>query len=367
MALSDLFPRYTILFKIFIKYYLSLIVICIILFLLYKYVIHPIFKYYNNKNNNNKNNNNKNNNNKNNNNKHNSKNKNENKHLDENNSKNKNENKHLDENNSKNKNENKHLDENNSKNETNNKPKNNSKEEQIHHLFWTGGYDSTFRLCEMLINERKIVQPIYVDITLDNDCQTEETCNKLWVRRNRKQEKIAMKNIRNKLNKKFKYTTKSLLPTLIVKKNIDDKKFNYNFEKKFNKENLWPKKRKIHQYLFLSKYTYYYKEHVDIGVLGIHKKSKFYNFLKMNLTESKDKYGNINYEIKDKTKCLSYLRFPLFKRNKTMLLGKSIKYNFDDVLKLSWSCWFPNNADNKPCGKCPMCKERVVLHPNIEK
>tara|TARA_B100000927_G_C16464720_1_gene469231 strand:- start:1922 stop:2587 length:666 start_codon:yes stop_codon:yes gene_type:complete len=218
----------------------------------------------------------------------------------------------------------------------------------------------------MLINERKIVQPIYVDITLDNDCQSEETCNKLWVRRNRKQEKLAMKNIRNKLNKKFKYTTKSLLPTLIVKKNIDDKKFNYNFEKKFNKENLWPKKRKIHQYLFLSKYTYYYKEHVDIGVLGIHKKSKFYNFLKMNLTESKDKYGNINYEIKDKTKCLSYLRFPLFKRNKTMLLGKSIKYNFDDVLKLSWSCWFPNNADNKPCGKCPMCKERVVLHPNID-
>ena len=47
MALSDLFPRYTILFKIFIKYYLSLIVICIILFLLYKYVIHPIYKYYN--------------------------------------------------------------------------------------------------------------------------------------------------------------------------------------------------------------------------------------------------------------------------------------------------------------------------------
>ena len=32
------------------------------------------------------------------------------------------------------------------------------------------------------------------------------------------------------------------------------------------------KKEKIHQYLFLSKYTYYYKEHVDIGVLGIHKK-----------------------------------------------------------------------------------------------
>ena len=33
------------------------------------------------------------------------------------------------------------------------------------------------------------------------------------------------------------------------------------------------KKRKTHQYLFLSKYAFYHKKLIDIGVLGIHKKA----------------------------------------------------------------------------------------------
>ena len=28
------------------------------------------------------------------------------------------------------------------------------------YLFWTGGYDSTYRLCELLLIEKKKVQPI---------------------------------------------------------------------------------------------------------------------------------------------------------------------------------------------------------------
>jgi DNA polymerase III subunit gamma/tau len=35
---------------------------------------------------------------------------------------------------------------------------------EIYYLYWTGGYDSTFRLCEMLLNEKKIVQPFYVSL-----------------------------------------------------------------------------------------------------------------------------------------------------------------------------------------------------------
>ena len=62
---------------------------------------------------------------------------------------------------------------------------------KIHYLYWTGGYDSSYRLCEMLIIEKKKVQPIYVSLPLDNDCVTEEKCNKLWVRRNRKEERAS--------------------------------------------------------------------------------------------------------------------------------------------------------------------------------
>jgi len=82
--------------------------------------------------------------------------------------------------------------ENNSKNndKTNNKELTSSDklntsnyEDDIYFVYWTGGYDSTFRLCEMLIKEKKVVQPLYVSLSLDNNCLNEETCNKVWFRK----------------------------------------------------------------------------------------------------------------------------------------------------------------------------------------
>ena len=32
--------------------------------------------------------------------------------------------------------------------------------------------------------------------------------------------------------------------------------------------------------------------------------------------------------------------------------------NYDDILNLTWSCWYPKNG--KPCGNCIMCKERII-------
>jgi hypothetical protein len=224
---------------------------------------------------------------------------------------------------------------------------------KIHYLYWTGGYDSTYRLCEMLIVEKKKVQPIYISLPLDNDCVTEEACNKLWVRRNRKEEKNAMKKIIEKLHKDFPYTKRTLLPTLEVKKEISDSDFNMKFEDAFYSNNLWPRKRKKHQYLFLSKFAYYHKKFIDIGVLGIHKDSIFGQYLKKNLIEK-----NNNLYLKDINHPLGYLLFPLYGRSKEDLLELSKKYKFEHVLKITWSCWFPKNG--KPCGKCPMCRERII-------
>ena len=38
---------------------------------------------------------------------------------------------------------------------------------KITYLFWTGGYDSTFRLCQLVFEENKTVQPIYVSDIID--------------------------------------------------------------------------------------------------------------------------------------------------------------------------------------------------------
>lgn len=232
-----------------------------------------------------------------------------------------------------------------------------SSQNDINYVYWTGGFDSTYRLCEMLVVEKKTVQPIYVSLVLDNDCQSEESCNKLWLRRNRKEERKAMKTIRERLAIKFPYTKTTMLPTLEVDEPINNQIFNYQFEKNFYSDNLWPKKRRTHQYLFLSKYATYHKKYIDIGVLGMHEKSKFAIFLKNSLRREDN-----NYIISDNNHPLHYLRFPLYGKTKEILLSDSQIYGFADILQETWSCWFPNSG--KACGKCPMCRERIVSHPN---
>lgn len=245
-------------------------------------------------------------------------------------------------------------------------------EDDIYFVYWTGGYDSTFRLCEMLIKEKKIVQPLYVSLSLDNDCIDEETCNKTWFRKNRKYEKKAMNTIRKMLNSMFPYTKETLLPTIYIDEEIDDSTFNTNFEEMFYQDNLWPKKRKKHQYLFLSKFAYYHKQYIDIGVLGIHHKSKFTKFLKKNLkkenTTLKIKGKTVsrnNYIISDETHFLHYLKFPIYNKTKDELYIIAERDGFHEILKYTWSCWFPNKETGNPCGNCPMCKERVITHPKM--
>ena len=112
-------------------------------------------------------------------------------------------------------------------------------------------------------------------------------------------------------------------------------------------------KRKKHQYLFLAKFAYYHKKFIDIGVLGIHRKSVFGQYLRNNLIERDN-----NLYIKDINHPLGYLVFPLYGRTKEDLLKTSKKYKFNHILKITWSCWFP--VKGKPCKKCPMCRERII-------
>ena len=57
-------------------------------------------------------------------------------------------------------------------------------------IFWTGGYDSTFRICQALIDERRYVIPIYISAVIDN------LEDKNTRRHNKEFEYEAMKKIR---------------------------------------------------------------------------------------------------------------------------------------------------------------------------
>lgn len=214
----------------------------------------------------------------------------------------------------------------------------------IKYIYWTGGYDSTYAICEALINGKKTVQPIYITYNLDNS-----SINKFWVRRNRKQELSSMDNIRKEILKKFPELKDNLLPTWYVNKNVPNQKFTDNFDK----EDLFPKKRKVHQYEHLARFAYINNIIVDLGVLGIHESTKFIKFLKQNLVEiNGEKIIPFEHPLKN-------LSFPVFGKSKYQLLENARQNNFDNILKMTWSCWFPTK-DGNPCYKCPMCRERII-------
>ncbi len=50
--------------------------------------------------------------------------------------------------------------------------------------------------------------------------------------------------------------------------------------------------------------------------------------------------------------------FSTIKLSKKDMLNIAKRGNYANILKLTWSCWYPKN--NKPCGRCIMCHERIV-------
>ena len=58
----------------------------------------------------------------------------------------------------------------------------------------------------------------------------------------------------------------------------------------------------------------------------------------------------------------SGVRFPVVMVTKEQMWEIAQKRGFADLLHKSWTCRAPKRVGNKvfPCGKCEMCKERIV-------
>ena len=165
-----------------------------------------------------------------------------------------------------------------------------------------------------------------------------------------------MYKIRQKIYEEFPFTKEKFLTTWIIDKEVVDNEYTKRFDQ-VNSE-LFPRKRRVHQYEHLGRYAFQLKQKIDLGFVGIHDKSKIVKFLHDNL-----KKKNNNYELPT-SHPLGYVNFPLFGITKEEMFEHAKKHNFDKILKLTWSCWFPK-VDGTPCGKCPMCRERVIDHPKL--
>ncbi|NLI54584.1 MAG: hypothetical protein GX417_09725 [Clostridiales bacterium] len=206
-------------------------------------------------------------------------------------------------------------------------------------ILWTGGWDSTFRVLELAIVKKEIVQPYYI---LDNERESSQ------------QEQNAMKKIKELMTEKFPHTTDAIKELIIISKSDipPNATITRDFNRLLSKSYLGP------QYEWLGRYA-------DASGLSdlelcIHRDDKATNFLHSSVKKADDE--NDSYDVLDlenmtypELSLFKYYRFPILRLTKVQMHEIAMKYGFDDIMEHTWFCHHPRN-DGSPCGLCNPCK-----------
>jgi len=238
------------------------------------------------------------------------------------------------------------------------KPEHYRKEIQTdkHYVCWTGGYDSSFRVSQ-LIHAGKRVQPIYLGM---DDVDDEGKKLIRIKRKNKKNEIQSMRKIRRILESIYPDAKYLLLPTIYINKIV-----NPNPEIKKCSSYLYSKlgwfTRNVNQYERILQIAYQSFEPLEICLEadGHLSKSieKFINGVERNC--------RLTNKLPNKYKCaciFGVVRFPVIHLTKKEMLKIATKEGYRQVLDHSWSCWTPVvvNGISLPCGQCDMCRHRII-------
>lgn len=208
-------------------------------------------------------------------------------------------------------------------------------------LLWTSGSDSTFRLLEALLMQKRPVQPYYI---MDR------------TRKSLDFEIEAMKKIKRLIFEKDPSTKTLLQPTIF--KELQDIKPNEKISQQYKK--LVAIDHLGKQYEWLP--TFAEQEGLSDLELSItsgeHSDSYFRRFLKPHLIKVDDQ-GFYNYRLKENPAntdltLFKYFRFPIIEWSKLEMQQIAKKNNFDDIMQHTWFCHAPING--KACGICNPCK-----------
>ena len=223
---------------------------------------------------------------------------------------------------------------------------------KMHYVFWTGGFTSTYRICELLLLNDLPVQPIYLM------CKSDSSSSNILFNGNesRNLEIIKMKEIRDMILKHNPHLANKFYPTYYVtniQKNPGVKK---KFKRIHNKLGYYSKD--IEDYEKMALFSLEFNKPIEVGIdncgTGFDEATK-----KLRTNENGECMIKKELALKDRDmEIFRQLRFPNIHLTKDEMKEISIKNNFYHIIKNSWTCWFPKNGF--PCGKCKMCKDRII-------
>ena len=214
-------------------------------------------------------------------------------------------------------------------------------------LLWTGGWDSTFQLLQLLITNRRCVKPYYI-------IDTERKSVGIEIR--------TIKLIKDQLLKNYPYTKELLYPTqyLEVSDILPDIEISTAFEAILKKTHVG------NQYEYLARFC---KENgitdMQLSIEKPHSPEEDYWGQQLNKILSDI---NINsetvYRVGEKFKgsdmylIFQYFSFPIRKITKMEMANITNEQGWNKIMTLTWFCHNPTN-NMKPCGICKPCLQII--------
>ncbi len=204
-------------------------------------------------------------------------------------------------------------------------------------ILWTGGWDSTYRLLDLLVVQHSVVQPYYII-----DHRRSSVPNKL----------SAMEKIRDIFSTTYPEKKNLLLPTIFTeKKHIKNKKA---ITSKFQR-------LAIHTPLG-SQYDWLPRFADEAGLLDLEicyekiPSPSAFDLILFPELQGKGHDCRLQNNLNNKDLAIfKYFRFPTVHLTKKDMERLAAECNFSHILKLTWFCHKPVN-NTKPCGRCNPCK-----------
>jgi 7-cyano-7-deazaguanine synthase in queuosine biosynthesis len=192
--------------------------------------------------------------------------------------------------------------------------------DEVHHVLWTGGWDSSYRVLDLVLVQHRAVQPHYV---LDPG------------RRSARTEIRTIERIRSAVCARDAEAGRRLRQPSIVK--LPDIRSNAAVTAAY--QAVRAKNHLGIQYEWLARLAE--QEGLANLELGVHKDDRFARLQKQA----------------DFTAAFRRFSLPLLNVSKLDMKDAAAREGFLDILELSWFCHLP--VRGQPCGKCIPCRQTI--------
>lgn len=214
-------------------------------------------------------------------------------------------------------------------------------------VFWTGGWDSSFRVLNLAIHERCWVQPIYVV----------DQYRKSW-----RNELEAIDRIRIATAQRFPDRAANILKLLVINKS--DVQISETVRDQYS----------VLRAAFEISWQYEYLagvvensgyDQVEVSLIA-EDNLTLSDFVRKHAIETSYSCGATTWAMKDWTssnaieegmKMFHHFSFPAIHSTKRDLDAQAKARGFEDILNLTWFCHYP--IGDQPCGACYVCRHVI--------